>query len=157
MLAFAMPSIIAAFLAGALLAAEPADGLVTVPCAFHPAFFEVGSTRPASDWTREMAGGYFAGFQVLSRASRARITLMGIATDGGSERANRRLARRRAETLRRFFLARGVDRGRIRIVTRHAGLEEWPLSSTHGRAVVVDVRMPREDLLRFMPPGGPIC
>jgi hypothetical protein len=152
-----MSPIAAALLAGALFAAEPADGLVSVPCAFHPAFFETGSARSANDWTREMVGGYYSIFEVFSPASRARITLLGIATDGGSGRANRRLARRRAEALRRFLVARGVDRARIRIVTRHAGLEEWPLSSTHGRAVVVDVSMPREDLLRIMPPGEWIC
>jgi len=148
---------LAILFAVALQAAEPADGLVTVPCAFTPAFFEIGSTRFAGNTTEGVEHGYLALFEVVSPRSRAEVTLMGIATDGGSERANRRLARRRAEAVRLFLMDRGVSRERVRIVTRHAGLEEWPLSSTHGRAVVIDVRMPGEDLTRIMPAGGPIC
>lgn len=135
----------------------PAGRLVTVPCAFNPAFFRVGSARLVNEWMEPVERGYLAHFEVFSPSSHAEITLMGIAADGGSERANQRLARRRAEAVRRFLVDRGVGRERVRIVTRHSGLAEWPISSTHGRAVVIDVRMPGEDLFRLMPPGGPIC
>lgn len=141
----------------ALQAVAPASAMVTVPCAFPPAYFPDGSATFVPQWAESVEGGYLAHFEVFSATSRARVTLMGIATDGGSERASRRLARRRAEAVRRFLVARGAARERIRIVRRHAGLEEWPLSSTQGRAVVIDVEMPREDLTRLMPPGGPIC
>ena len=152
-----MSPTIVALLATALSTIEASDGLVTVPCAFQPAFFENGSASFVEDEMGAVENGYLAHFQVFSASSRAQITLMGIATDGGSESENRRLARRRAEALRAFLVARGVARRRIRIVTSHPDLEEWPLSSTHGRAVVVDVRMPREDMLQLMPPTGPIC
>lgn len=150
-------NILVALLAGSLSAVQPTDGLVTVPCAFQPAFFDIGTARFVESTMGAVENGYLAHFEVFSPRSRAQVTLMGIATDGGSERANSRLARRRAEALRRFLIARGVAARRIRIVSTHPDLEGWPLSSTHGRAVVVDVRMPREDLSRLMPPDGPIC
>ncbi|MGE0179976.1 MAG: OmpA family protein [Sphingomonas sp.] len=147
----------AALLAGALSIAQPTDGLVTVPCAFQPAFFDIGTARFVESSMRAVENGYLAHFEVFSPSSRAVVTLMGIATDGGSARGNLRLARRRAEALRRFLIARGVVAQRIRIVSNHPDLEGWPLSSTHGRAVVVDVRMPRADMLRLMPRDGPVC
>lgn len=149
--------LIAALLAGSLATAQPSDGLVSVPCAFQPAFFDTGTARFVESSMGGVENGYLRHFEVFSPNSRAQITLMGIATDGGSARGNRRLARRRAEALRRFLIARGVAARRIRIVSTHAGLEEWPLSATHGRAVVVDVRLPQDDLLRLMPPDGPVC
>jgi hypothetical protein len=149
--------ILAALFAGSLSVGQPTDGLVTVPCAFQPAFFDAGTARFVESAMGGVENGYLAHFEVFSSRSRAQVALMGIATDGGSERANRSLARRRAEALRRFLITRGVEARRIRIVSAHPDLEEWPLSSTHGRAVVVNVRMPPDDLLRLMPPDGPIC
>ncbi|HEX8192011.1 MAG TPA: OmpA family protein [Allosphingosinicella sp.] len=141
----------------ALQVAEPADEFVAVPCSFLPAFFEVGSARMVGYSADHFGSGYLIDFEVFAPGSRAHVTLMGIATDAGSEAGNRRLARRRAEVVRNYLVRRGVDRERIRIVTRHAALEQWTLDLTHGRAVVIDVRIPRADLFRIMPPGGPIC
>lgn len=146
-----------AFFAGALSITKPTDGLVTVPCAFQPAFFDTGTARFVESSMGAVEDGYLAHFEVFSPNSRAVVTLMGIATDGGSARGNLRLARRRADALRRFLIARGVAAQRIQIVSTHPELEGLPLSSTHGRAVVVDVRMPRSDMLRLMPPDGLIC
>lgn len=148
----------AAVTAGLLSFAEPNGGLVTVPCAFQPAFFEPGSTEMVASVMRMIEQGYLAHFDAFSPASRAEITLIGVATDGRSVRANRRLAERRAQTLRRFLITRGVSPERIEIAADHPVLqEEWLLSSTHGRATIVEVRMPREDLDRLMPRDGPVC
>ncbi len=146
-----------AILTGTLSVGHRDDGLVTVPCAFLPAFFEDGSTRLAGNSASFVRDGYLAHFQAFRSDSHVHITLFGVATDGGSEILNRRLARRRAEQVRRLLVGWGVGRNRIRIVSSDPDLENWPLASTEGRAVIMDVRMPRHDLDRLMPRDGPVC
>ena len=153
-----MTPIMALLLAGALLGAEPEERLAQVPCAFAPAFFETGTIRFAGSMD-PVEHGYLEFFEAFLPATRARITLLGIALDGGSDEANRRLARRRAEAVRDYLAARGISRDRIRIVTSDPYLDEWRQwpNSTLGRAVVMDVWIAPEVLHRRMPPGGPIC
>lgn len=147
---------LAAMVSSLLALAAPDDGLSPVPCAFTPAYFEPGSAILTEPAVRLFIAGYLTYFEVLTNSG-AEISLAGIAVDGGSEANDRLLVERREQAVRDLLVARGMSPTRITIGPRERLLAGLPLSSTDGRAVVVEVRIPPADLARLMPAGGPIC
>ena len=144
-------------LAALLMTAQPSvsseDPLVDVPCAFMPAFFDVGSAELRPQAQSYLLTGYYQDFEVYRPSSRARFTLTSYTSDAGSDRANARLAARREAAVRRFLIARGIPRKRIRSGTVREEYQE-PMA---GRGVMIEVEVRRSVLMRIMPPGGPIC
>lgn len=142
-----------------LALATPEDSLSEVSCAFMPAFFQPGSATLGENEARLFTSGYLEAFGVIANP-RARISLAGIAIDGGSEAGNRRLAERRERAVRALLMSRGMRADQIDTRSRDRMLAEsasWNISSTNGRAVIIEVWIPNADLVRVMPPGGPIC
>jgi hypothetical protein len=136
-----------------LLGAPSADPIEPIPCAFLPVYFDVGSVKLRGDAARYLITGYYQAFDVYNPATDARFLLTSYSADGGSERANRRLARLRVATVRRFLLSHRVPAARITIAPLHTDAPGY----TEGRSVLLEISTHRSHIMRVMPPGGPVC
>lgn len=152
-------ALLAPLLYAVSLAPRETDG-----CPGGMVFFEFDSAR-LEEQAVSVLDRTWVGWQPMVEAG-AWINVDAGADDRGPASYNLRLSRRRAMAVRRYFEARGVSRGQIRI--RALG-ESQPLAQFDGRHSVemvraqnryvnLSIQMPLEIFYRFFPPEhGVIC